>query len=245
MTCICIVRHYRIVIKPTNLTAGKDSTHSQHCLPLGSKYFVLISLNSVLLRSILSRLVCKDCLVVGHTFNEIHIPQLKEPSKLVSPVMFNQGQNIPLSHVIVSLRVRGRTGNQLFQGASAAGFASVKNINYWIYGLELGKYFNAQFPHGSTRVLRHIHEEQSFGIYEPLKISEGTVLEGYFQSYKNFRDLDIREAPRFKSTYLQKARKIILEINTTSVNTILGVHVRRGDYTTQAKTAIYPLFPPS
>ena len=182
-------------------------------------------------------------MVADHTFHEIHIPQLTEPSKLISPAVFNQSPDMPLRHVMLSLRVRGRTGNQLFQWASAAGIASANNVSYCIYGLELGKFFDGPFPPSCTRVPRRIHKEKGFGIYEPLKISEDTMLEGYFQSYKNFQHIDIRGTLRFKSTYLQKARKIIRKINTTSVNTIIGVHVRRGDYTSKAKLR-YLRFPP-
>lgn len=126
---------------------------------------------------------------------------------------------------MISCRLMGRMGNQMFIIATTIAYALRERITYHI-PWKSGKrdQFDCYFPHlcshrdtSSYQVIR----EQQFGIYHTLPVidpDQNYKLQGYFQSEKYFRNY---------------RREIIEAFGILRYPTELGlvsIHVRRGDY---------------
>lgn len=117
----------------------------------------------------------------------------------------------------------GRFGNQLFQIASTIGIASRNVRGYEFPDWEYSRYFKHPLPQTLLSELHstkmRTHYEKSTGYYDvDLDKKYNWDLEGYFQSWKYFENVD--ETIRY---YFD------LNMSKEEKNAI-SIHVRRGDY---------------
>lgn len=143
----------------------------------------------------------------------------------------------------------GKLGNQMFQYSALKSIALKNNYEFflpsnnlqtkfdgcfdltndkWIeFKLDLLDGFNITCPLLNIS-LQHVYHEQDFKfIPEVFSISDNTAIEGYFQSYKYFKEFEqeILKDFTFNSFILNKCIKKISEYNNS-----VSIHVRRGDY---------------
>jgi len=159
---------------------------------------------------------------------------------------------------IKSLGYAGRLGNQMFQYATLfsiskkTGFdAIIPNQNLiikpegtydvankkWIaYRFILNECFNLSIPFGDDlSKFDKFYKEPHFHFDENIfKISDNTLIEGYFQSYKYFDDVknEIKKEFLFKENifnYSYKKMNSLFDCENRT-NEIVAIHVRRGDY---------------
>ena len=147
-----------------------------------------------------------------------------------------------------SIGYSGRLGNQMFQYATLKSISLKTGFEYflpnhlgikhdglfdftnnkWIeYKLDLLDCFNLN-DNISTTQLQNIYQEKDFLFDSNIfNISDNTVIEGYFQSYKYFEEFkqDIINSFTFKFDILNKCQNIISQY----LNPV-AIHVRRGDY---------------
>jgi hypothetical protein len=124
----------------------------------------------------------------------------------------------------------GRLGNQLFQISSTIGIANKNNLSYGFPEWEYSKYFEKKLPEFNDLI-----QYREFYIdfcYKEFIIVDRTDIQGYFQSWKFFKEIDIINIFKLKSEY----EKYIDKYNYK--NTV-SIHVRRGDYLNN--THVYPI----
>ncbi|XP_076436367.1 galactoside alpha-(1,2)-fucosyltransferase 1-like isoform X1 [Babylonia areolata] len=139
----------------------------------------------------------------------------------------------------------GRLGNVLFQLSSALCIATLNNLTLiiqddrWIRSLQ---YSGARVPAAAWSTLKIpkvVHHsltlsgtfEPSFMVLEPRNCSHS--LSGYFQSWRYFQpcQAEVRQATRFNDSIIADAARIVTGLREKLPNrTLVGVHVRRGDY---------------
>lgn len=122
---------------------------------------------------------------------------------------------------MITCKLYGRTGNQLFQIAATIGHAVRNGFEYRIpkqtENPELWPKIKTNTPEldGSEKFAGFYHEHTHK--YLSLPPSDNIILDGYFQSYKYFEHI------------IPSLRQIFNSPNLTRWNTI-AIHVRRGDY---------------
>jgi hypothetical protein len=145
---------------------------------------------------------------------------------------------------IVSIRLQGGLGNQMFQIATA--YAYGKRFNFKPkfnfescvtvhQGFPSQKYldnlfFRLESLPSNEGNFTHYFKEQNHSFTPIPQYNNNVFLDGYFQSEKYFKDFKTEVKNIFK---LDKKHKI--EINqflktTTNQNNLTAIHVRRGDY---------------
>lgn len=144
---------------------------------------------------------------------------------------------------------KNRLGNQLFQFAAlrAVGLCTGYEIRVpSSRDLRLSLFPNCEYrvlgPF-DAKVLIHTYEQPGFGFDpEVFQIPDNTNLEGHFQSEKFFKDfeLTIRHDFTFESQIITNARTILMRIDQ-SLDHLVSMHVRRGDYV--AKPNTHPVLP--
>ena len=130
----------------------------------------------------------------------------------------------------------GRLGNMMFEFAASLGIARTLHYKHIIKPTHtLLKYF--EIKHALNINLTNvftINEAQwknrnwrKNGSY----LSHNLTLSGYFQSWKYFHNVskEVRDAFTIKPEFLNRAIKF-LKNNTPEVKTLIGLHVRRGDF---------------
>ena len=145
-----------------------------------------------------------------------------------------------------SIGYSGRLGNQMFQYAALKALSlktgyelflpdnlSIKpdgcfdmTNNKWIeYKLDLLDCFDLSCPI-LDNTLQNQYQEQSFE-FEQFTIPDDTSIDGYFQSYKYFKDFkqEILNDFKFKDKILSKCQEEISQY----INPV-AIHIRRGDY---------------
>jgi len=145
-----------------------------------------------------------------------------------------------------SIGYSGRLGNQMFQYAALkalslkTGFkmflpnnTSIKpdgcfdmTNNKWIeYKLDLLDCFNLSCPILDNALPNH-YQEHSFE-FKPFNIPDDTSIDGYFQSYKYFKDFkqEILNDFKFRDEILNKCQEKISKYKNP-----ISIHIRRGDY---------------
>ena len=146
-----------------------------------------------------------------------------------------------------SIGYSGRLGNQMFQYAAAKAQSLRLNVdcylpnhtaikqdgcfdltnNKWIqYKLDLYDCFNITSP-VLDRMETNLYTESDF-LYQSdiLTISDGTAIEGYFQSYKYFEDYkdQILKEFIFKDEIINKCK-----LQISKYTNPVAIHIRRGD----------------
>ena len=159
----------------------------------------------------------------------------------ILPLSGRNGHHIRVPKLTLGIDLHSGTGNRLFQWASAMGIARKNNASFCAEHLKLPLYFEATFPPACPNMSNfQLLKEKGFGIYENHSINTNTELAGYFQSYKYFAGLDVRNHIKFKKVYQRRARKILAVIRDTAATTLVGVHIRRGDHVHRYKFLHFP-----
>jgi hypothetical protein len=161
---------------------------------------------------------------------------------------------------INNLGYAGRLGNQMFQYATLMSLAKKTGFkpgipqqntnikthgtydvtnNKWIeYRFLLNKYFNLNISlisDDKLKQLNYFYQEQYFHYDERLfDIKDNTSIEGYFQSYKYFEEIqnEIKKEFLFKEEIFNVSyEKINSLINhENDYDELVAIHIRRGDY---------------
>ena len=118
---------------------------------------------------------------------------------------------------MVTCKLYGRYGNQLFQVAATIAYSLKHNMEYAIpeNGSNFGMKTNYKFPNQKNISLPKIYKQPNHG-YNEIPYFKDIVLDGHFQSEKYFE--------RFK-----KEISNILGFSDATINKC-AIHVRRGDY---------------
>jgi len=149
----------------------------------------------------------------------------------------------------------GRLGNQLFQysvlyntaryNGYDFGIPLTENKKYkyhvndprgaFLYNLELDNCFNISAKDSSNFRPSYQYSQIDFN-YNPdiLKIQDNTDIIGYFQSELYFKEYksDVLKEFTFKNEIILKAMQLYYGLKTNNNNnTLVSLHVRRGDYT--------------
>ena len=138
---------------------------------------------------------------------------------------------------MISVRLMGGLGNQMFQVAAAIGLANKLGVEFGIYDelktkkLYSHNHFKGRAPIPAGYQPKRTFKEQPDQEYHELPLEDDICLEGYFQSYKYFEHC-VGEARRFF--------KLPYEIiQPEDFKPYVGIHVRRGDYLKYPK--IFPI----
>ena len=141
--------------------------------------------------------------------------------------------------------LKGGVGNQMFQ--IAAGYALAKRsnnqfaINYNLRHVAMtGKppvhyreslYIDIPF---TQHVPQNVYNEIQEAKYNPITPADDLFLDGYFQSGKYFSDCkeEIKSLFKFPNEMATKMRDAVYKLSGSSSMNVVGMHVRRGDYTT-------------
>ena len=133
----------------------------------------------------------------------------------------------------------GRLGNMMFEFAASVGIANTLGYQNIIKPSHtLVKYFEIkQVLNIKLENLLTVNEGQwrNKKWREDKKyLTHNLTLSGYFQSFKYFHNVfsELRKMFAVKGEYLNQAIKFLKE-NTPDVRTLIGLHVRRGDFLTK------------
>lgn len=125
---------------------------------------------------------------------------------------------------MVSIKLQGGLGNQMYQIAFLYSYAKKHNLEYFL-PLEVvnphirGKirpYIFDKFIYSDELRPKYFTQEPGFNFFEFPKINDTTFV-GYFQSWKYFDDETVK----------------MFGLNSGSSKTSCGIHIRRGDYMMQ------------
>ena len=138
----------------------------------------------------------------------------------------------------------GRLGNLLFQCASAFGIAHTLRYHFCIQPSHpLNNYFNINHTCGPNIINMKTFDEmqcrKESWRYNKSYLSYNLTTSGYLQSWKYFdnNSKEIRNILSFKPNFLRKAQEFLTFLKKCSENmSIIGVHVRRGDFLTDVYT---------
>ncbi|KAL3871033.1 hypothetical protein ACJMK2_039057 [Sinanodonta woodiana] len=144
----------------------------------------------------------------------------------------------------ITINLMGRLGNNMFQ--LAALMSSAKRLNYTAFVRPknvLNYFFLSPITSDITLTNRKTFSERMYAKYdsniERLDTNYNWTLFGYYQSWKYFyKDENlIRRSFEF-STNVSKAASQFVDGFRDKHKTIVGIHVRRGDFKTQEKEMI-------
>ncbi|XP_076436926.1 galactoside alpha-(1,2)-fucosyltransferase 1-like [Babylonia areolata] len=172
----------------------------------------------------------------------------KKPSSTFSSTTAPQKQNVPHpQRRYLLFNFRGRLGNVLFQLSSTLCIALLNNLTLIVpdvEGIRNLQYSGRRVPLASWSGLSMsipdvVHHsltlggtfDPSFMALEPRDCSHS--LSGHFQSWRYFQpcQAEVRRATRFKDHVVTEAVQIVTDLRKRLPRrTLVGVHVRRGDY---------------
>lgn len=122
---------------------------------------------------------------------------------------------------MVTCRLIGRLGNQMFQCSAAIGYSFTHKMPYWIPHKSINERiwpaFFKHFPKEPEEFHKYFIYKEPEHSYTEIPVKEHIILEGYWQSQKYF--LHCRE-------YIVKA----FQIPYKRLDGFVSIHVRRGDY---------------
>jgi hypothetical protein len=168
---------------------------------------------------------------------------------------------------MITIKLYGGLGNQMFQYAAGKALAQRLRSNLYLHT----SWFDE--IKGNDDVTQRVYELDGFGIIpkkltfndwvgsrlrptiifkeqsldyqtEFEKLSGNILLDGYWQSYKYFRDYrsEILEDFKFPQLMSPKNKKLMKNIHKTES---VSIHVRRGDYTTKRGRNYHGILPAS
>ena len=179
------------------------------------------------------------------TFAEQFKAELFKVLKIKSPFTVNNTDSIfgntrPY-HFLRCPNPTDRLGNLLFDFAATLGIAHTLNYKPIIHPWHpLNYFFDLGHEYVSDRQLDNVipiyHEQWENYIRRNGSdfLSHNLTLTGYFQSWKHFEDIKdtVRKAFSFKLVYIMTAQMFV-RANAGTTKTLIGVHVRRGDFLLQ------------
>ena len=179
------------------------------------------------------------------TFAEQFKAELFKVLKIKSPSTVNNSDfmfgNTRSYHFIRCPNPTDRLGNLLFDFAATLGIAHTLNYKPIIHPWHpLNYFFDLGHEYVSDRQLDNVmpiyHEQLENDIRRNGSdfLSHNLTLTGYFQSWKHFEDIKdtVRKAFSFKLVYIMTAQMFV-RANAGTAKTLIGVHVRRGDFLMQ------------
>jgi len=134
----------------------------------------------------------------------------------------------------------GGLGNQMFQIATAYALSRKMGVDFainyelphtCIQGYTPKKYKDTLFRNiPTTTYVPKGNYSEPFFHFKDIECGDDTLLSGYFQSEKYFLEYgdDVKQLFYFDESDKEKWNKIVEKI---PINSIIGCHVRRGDYT--------------
>ena len=182
--------------------------------------------------------------LIVRTMNQLYTSTGK---LVVFTTHFNQkkiGTKIPKYDIILNFKVLTGLGNRMFQYASALGIALSNNRNLKLYpvipkmqaNLNISSSWISNFS--SSKYPKLSYEKCCLYYPESENLENKHVsLYGHLVSWKYFhqyKDIILNEF-RFSPTILVKSKNFLSKIRSSNWNvTVIGVHVRRGDFITKA-----------
>ena len=171
--------------------------------------------------------------------NTIELNRIKPPNTLKNTYIrdYNKGIGGTTNHFVICPDPQGRLGNLMFEFAAALGIANTLGYRCIIKPSHpLLEYFDIreQISDVDFKNLLPITEGQWRGKAwrrNKIYLSYNITLAGYFQGWDFFQNSseDIRQTFTVKREYLDTAVSF-LQRNTPEVKTLVGIHVRRGDF---------------
>lgn len=133
---------------------------------------------------------------------------------------------------------RGRLGNSLFQIASTIGIAAKNDQEVGFPEWKYKKYFEHPLPERiASLVFRELKEKQYTFYNEKIESGYHYSIDGWRQSEKYFKDVDIKGLFEFET----KFKAEVLKNNATALSRpAIGVSVRRGDFVNNPNYAQIP-----
>ena len=160
-------------------------------------------------------------------------------SALVNRAITDQIQNdhafeTKLDKFLICPRPNTRTGSQMFDVATSLGIAHALNYTLIIRPSSLLlKYFDLNQKVGDSfeNVEKISVTQWRQNTWNRTILLHNLTLSGYWRSWKYFNNVsnDIRKTFTIKTTFLKKAEQFIRSLNTDN-KTLIGIHVRRGDF---------------
>ena len=156
------------------------------------------------------------------------------------PYKYNGGNNKEIAgsedHYMICPDPLGRLGNQMFELASAVGIASTLGYKFVIKPSHpLLEYFDIKQVSNIRFVnvldITEIQWRRQSWRQSKTYLSYNLTTQGYFQAFDFFQNVynDIRKTFTIKPEYVAPAVSFLRE-NIPAVKTLVGVHVRRGDF---------------
>ena len=150
----------------------------------------------------------------------------------------------PSTKFITASTWLGRFGNQLFIYAAILGTSFKFGFRPYIRPRdpkELLRYIDVKYIGGEDLENLKMFSEAGCCAYdqkiEKLSGDANVSLAGHFQSWKYFEGAEnfIRENIKLQKPFVEAAKDFLLKVNKTG-NVLVGVHVRRGDKTSQSES---------
>ena len=161
---------------------------------------------------------------------------------------------------LLTFRMLGRVGNEMFKLASTVGIAHAYSAGTWTLCIDPKLDLRYAFPFVASLPFcvvdnitepRVVHKESQGQTFDTstqnLSTGCNTILEGYFQSWKYFRNSsdDVRRLFRFSQAFTDRATSLLRENVERHLRCrrcfddviTIGVHVRRGDIVKFGKLA--------
>lgn len=146
-----------------------------------------------------------------------------------------------------TVRLKGGLGNQLYQIAAINSFCKDNNYKFFIdYGIRFGcgqgkhpsTYKDNLYKNFETKTINpdekfKLIQETNFRYTPFTKTDDNVVYDGYFQTFKYFEKYknELNDWFNFNSDLTGKIQQKLDSIKNKTNKKIVGVHVRRGDYT--------------
>ena len=132
----------------------------------------------------------------------------------------------------------GRLGNIMFEFAAALGIARTLGYRFVVRpSYPLLKYFNIKEEVSNVEFTNVVNVGEGGGRkivsqkQREAYLTSNVTLVGFFQAWDYFQNVShtVRNAFTIKQVYLDSA-KSFLKANTPEVKTLVGIHIRRGDF---------------
>ena len=179
----------------------------------------------------------KDSLVKFNTFRPKLTKSFNEPNHRLSGRHIRESKH----HFFLS-RPLGRVGNMMFEFASSLGIAKSLNYKHIIKPSHpLLKYFDIKnvMDMNITNIRLLLEHECNSKTWRDEKkyMSYNLTLHGYFQSWKYFHNAanEVRRSFTIKTKYRHQARQFLDEHIPEKYKTLIGIHIRRGDFLTDVE----------
>lgn len=122
---------------------------------------------------------------------------------------------------MVTCRLMGRLGNQMFQIAATIGYSNKHDIPYWIPRRSMAEHiwpaYFKHFPKEPEQFVKYVEYKEPNHHYDEIPKWTNVILEGFFQSEKYFKDYRQNIIDAFQVPYKK-------------LDGFVSIHIRRGDY---------------